>query len=85
MLILFRRLSEGRRGSLVDESGRFYKPLQGGERGDQETSFYEKIQADESVPKNILAYFPRYYGTVVVNAEDGSGPCNIPSALPSSR
>eukprot|EP00850_Spirogloea_muscicola_P016323 SM000131S26753 [mRNA] locus=s131:312710:315314:+ [translate_table: standard] len=58
------RFEEGRRGSLVDESGRFYKPLQGGERGDQETSFYEKIQADESVPKNILAYFPRYYGTV---------------------
>eukprot|EP00850_Spirogloea_muscicola_P006449 SM000030S11458 [mRNA] locus=s30:679237:681832:- [translate_table: standard] len=53
------RGTEGRRGSLVDESGRFYKPLQGGERGDQETSFYEKIQADESVPKNILAYFPR--------------------------
>eukprot|EP00850_Spirogloea_muscicola_P010044 SM000058S18474 [mRNA] locus=s58:13034:15603:- [translate_table: standard] len=65
------RFEEGRRGSLVDESGRFYKPLQGGERGDQETSFYEKIQADESVPKNILPYFPREKDSSTTSSELG--------------
>lgn len=37
--------AEGKAGSLVDDRGHFYKPIQPGPRGDRERSFYEAIHA----------------------------------------
>ncbi|KAK9822491.1 hypothetical protein WJX81_002556 [Elliptochloris bilobata] len=37
---------EGKAGSLVDDAGHFYKPLQGGPRGRREREFYERIQGE---------------------------------------
>jgi 1D-myo-inositol-tetrakisphosphate 5-kinase/inositol-polyphosphate multikinase len=37
--------AEGKAGSLVDDRGHFYKPIQPGPRGDRERSFYESIHA----------------------------------------
>ncbi|BDA44752.1 Inositol polyphosphate multikinase IPK2 [Coccomyxa sp. Obi] len=37
---------EGKAGSLVDDSGHFYKPLQGGPRGRREHEFYEAIRLE---------------------------------------
>mmetsp|Transcript_14695 Transcript_14695/g.44358 ORF Transcript_14695/g.44358 Transcript_14695/m.44358 type:complete len:789 (+) Transcript_14695:333-2699(+) len=43
---------EGKAGSLVDDAGHFYKPMQRGPRGDRELRFYElvKAAADECTP-----------------------------------
>lgn len=61
------RFDEGRLGSLVDASGRFYKPLQGGDRGKAESEFYEKISADEDIPPQVKGFFPKYFGVVPVD------------------
>lgn len=49
MLIIIPTVScspvEGKAGSLVDDRGHFYKPIQPGPRGDRERSFYESIHA----------------------------------------
>jgi 1D-myo-inositol-tetrakisphosphate 5-kinase/inositol-polyphosphate multikinase len=66
------RFEEGRVGSLVDDSGRFYKPLQDGARGDHETLFYDKIWSDTAVPPAVKAFFPHFYGTINIDAPDGS-------------
>jgi 1D-myo-inositol-tetrakisphosphate 5-kinase/inositol-polyphosphate multikinase len=66
------RFEEGRVGSLVDDSGRFYKPLQTGARGDKETQFYDKIWSDTAVPPAVKAFFPHFYGTIDIDAPDGS-------------
>jgi len=66
------RFEEGRVGSLVDDSGRFYKPLQDGARGDKETLFYDKIWSDTAVPPAVKAFFPHFYGTINIDAPDGS-------------
>lgn len=63
-------------GSSVDESGRFYKPLQDGERGNREIEFYEKLQVDEGVPPHIRSFFPKYFGTIFIEAPNG-GETNI--------
>lgn len=63
----------GRVGPLVDGAGRFYKPLQDGERGEREKKFYEQFWADEDVPSNVKAFFPCFYGTMEIEASDGSG------------
>lgn len=63
----------GKVGPLVDGAGKFYKPLQDGERGVMEKKFYEQFWADMDVPASAKAFFPRFYGTIEVAALDGSG------------
>jgi hypothetical protein len=43
--------AEGKAGSLVDDRGHFYKPIQPGPRGDRERAFYESILAAKSRDK----------------------------------
>ncbi|ESW05851.1 hypothetical protein PHAVU_011G214900 [Phaseolus vulgaris] len=57
-------------GPLVDDSGKFYKPLQNNDRGSTELSFYTSL----AVPPSISSFFPAFHGTAVVPASDGSGP-----------
>lgn len=63
----------GQLGPLIDESGHFYKPLQKGERGTREAAFYEKFSSDARVADDIRRFFPKYYGTKLLEASDGSG------------
>lgn len=37
---------EGKAGSLVDEKGHFYKPVQNGPRGRRERDFYERVRSE---------------------------------------
>ena len=58
------RASANKLGPLVDGSGLFYKPLQAGDRGEQERAFYEAFSAHAAVPPRIRdAFFPRFHGT----------------------
>lgn len=63
----------GKLGPLVDESGRFYKPLQGDERGSNEVAFYRSLSTNSAIPEHIQRFFPTFYGTQLVEASDGSG------------
>lgn len=65
--------SDGKLGPLVDDEGRFYKPLQGDSRGEHEAKFYESFTSNKKVPDHIHRYFPGYHGTQLVEASDGSG------------
>ncbi|KAI4305653.1 hypothetical protein L6164_029008 [Bauhinia variegata] len=64
---------DGVLGPLVDDSGRFYKPLQNDSRGSNELAFYTSLSTDARIPDHIRKYFPTFYGTKVINASDGSG------------
>lgn len=61
----------GKLGPLVDDSGRFYKPLQSGKRGLEEAAFYESFSSNAKVSEHIRKYFPTYYGTKVMKASTG--------------
>ncbi|XP_057534180.1 inositol polyphosphate multikinase beta-like [Amaranthus tricolor] len=63
----------GQLGPQIDESGRFYKPLQQDERGSRELAFYEALNSSSKVKKQILGFFPAFYGTQILEASDGSG------------
>ncbi|KAJ9559689.1 hypothetical protein OSB04_004849 [Centaurea solstitialis] len=63
--------SNGTLGPLVDDSGRFYKPLQGDERGSAEVAFYEQFSANTEIPDRIRRFFPVFHGTQVMKASDG--------------
>ncbi|CAL1359462.1 unnamed protein product [Linum trigynum] len=63
----------GHLGPLIDDSGRFYKPLQGDERGSKEMSFYTSFSSNTRVPEHIRRFFPVFHGTQLVEASDGSG------------
>lgn len=63
--------SNGTLGPLVDDSGRFYKPLQGGDRGSAEVEFYERFSSNTEIPDRIRRFFPVFYGTRVMNGSDG--------------
>eukprot|EP00250_Pteridium_aquilinum_P016667 c23231_g1_i1 orf=382-1224(+) len=63
----------GKVGPLIDGAGKFYKPLQDGERGAREKKFYEEFWADKDVPASVKAFFPCYYGTTEAEVLDGSG------------
>ncbi|XP_009598459.1 inositol polyphosphate multikinase alpha [Nicotiana tabacum] len=63
----------GKLGPLVDESGRFYKPLQGDERGSNEVAFYISLSTNSGIPEHIQRFFPTFYGTQLIEASDGSG------------
>ncbi|XP_059291679.1 inositol polyphosphate multikinase alpha [Lycium ferocissimum] len=64
---------KGKLGPLVDESGRFYKPLQGDERGSNELKFYTSFSSDTRIPEHISKFFPTFHGTQLIEASDGSG------------
>ncbi|KAF7846799.1 hypothetical protein BT93_L3719 [Corymbia citriodora subsp. variegata] len=64
----------GQLGPLVDDSGRFYKPLQSEERGDTEVAFYKSFSSNTEIPAHIRQFFPVFYGTRTIEASDGSGP-----------
>ncbi|KAI3853727.1 hypothetical protein MKW98_025244 [Papaver atlanticum] len=63
----------GHRGPLVDDSGRFYKPLQNNERGTKEVAFYTSFSANSKIPTHVRRYFPIYHGTQFLESSDGSG------------
>eukprot|EP01018_Ginkgo_biloba_P016045 Gb_01131 [translate_table: standard] len=63
----------GHLGPLVDKAGRFYKPLQDNERGQNEIDFYQKFWADQNIPCRVQDFFPMFYGTTLLEASDGSG------------
>ncbi|KAL1559027.1 inositol polyphosphate multikinase [Salvia divinorum] len=67
------KAGDGRLGPLVDDSGRFYKPLQGDERGANELSFYTSFSSNTKIPDHITTFFPKFDGTQLVEASDGSG------------
>nr|CAC35322.1 hypothetical protein [Linum usitatissimum] len=60
-------------GPLVDDSGRFYKPLQGDERGATEMAFYTSFSAHKTIPQHVRRFFPAFHGTQSIEASDGSG------------
>lgn len=59
----------GNLGPLIDYSGLFYKPLQDDDRGSSEAAFYTSFA---KVPDHIARFFPKFYGTQLVEASDGS-------------
>ncbi|KAH7866840.1 hypothetical protein Vadar_025660 [Vaccinium darrowii] len=67
--------SDGKLGPLVDDSGRFYKPLQSEERGANEVAFYTSFSSNKQIPDHIRRFFPVFYGTQLLKASDGSGMC----------
>ncbi|KAF4354917.1 hypothetical protein F8388_013866 [Cannabis sativa] len=67
------KASKGIIGPLIDNSGRFYKPLQSNNRGSKEESFYKKFSSNTEIPNHIRKFFPTYYGTQHIEASDGSG------------
>lgn len=64
---------DGKLGPLIDESGRFYKPLQNDERGAREVEFYVAFTSNTEIPSSIKRFFPKFYGTQLVEASDGTG------------
>ncbi|XP_044480409.1 inositol polyphosphate multikinase alpha-like [Mangifera indica] len=66
---------DGKLGPLIDDSGRFYKPLQDGERGSNEVAFYTSFSSNTKIPDHIRRFFPVFYGTQLLQASDGSGLC----------
>ncbi|GAB2294295.1 inositol polyphosphate multikinase, variant 2 [Dionaea muscipula] len=67
------RAVNGQLGPLIDESGRFYKPLQNDGRGSKEVEFYELFSLDTRIPSCIKRFFPSFYGMQLIEASDGSG------------
>ncbi|XWS51531.1 hypothetical protein CRYUN_Cryun12cG0184000 [Craigia yunnanensis] len=64
---------DGKLGPLIDDSGRFYKPLQDDERGTRELAFYKSFSSNTRVPDHIRKFFPVFYGSQLLEASDGSG------------
>ncbi|KAI3671478.1 hypothetical protein L1987_87216 [Smallanthus sonchifolius] len=62
----------GKLGPLIDDSGRFYKPLQSDKRGSEEVAFYESFSSNTSIPEHIRKFFPIYYGTKIMKGSTGS-------------
>ncbi|KAI7748289.1 hypothetical protein M8C21_017438 [Ambrosia artemisiifolia] len=62
----------GKLGPLIDDSGRFYKPLQGDNRGSEEVAFYESFSSNTNIPEHIRKFFPIYHGTKIMKASTGS-------------
>lgn len=61
-------------GPLVDDRGRFYKPLQDDERGAMEEAFYKSLSSNPGIPQGIRKFFPFFHGKHLIEASDGSGP-----------
>ena len=67
---------EGQLGPLIDDSGRFYKPLQNNGRGSKELAFYRNFFSDPRIPPKIQTFFPEFFGIKTLEASDGSGLCD---------
>lgn len=67
------RADDGKLGPLIDDSGCFYKPLQGDERGSNEVIFYTSFSSNIEIPDHIRKFFPNFHGTQLVEASDASG------------
>ncbi|OVA17325.1 Inositol polyphosphate kinase [Macleaya cordata] len=67
------RADNGKLGPLIDDSGRFYKPLQNDERGTKEVAFYSSFSSNGRIPTHIRRFFPIFHGTQHLEASDGSG------------
>ena len=65
--------SDGKLGLLIDNLGRFCKPLQGDERGSKEVSFYTSFSSNTRILNHIRRFFPVFHGTQLLEASDGSG------------
>ncbi|XAR51988.1 Inositol-polyphosphate multikinase [Bertholletia excelsa] len=65
--------ADGMLGPLIDDSGRFYKPLPGDERASNEVGFYTSFSSNVKIPSHIHKFFPIFYGIQLVEASDGSG------------
>ncbi|GKV18583.1 hypothetical protein SLEP1_g28943 [Rubroshorea leprosula] len=76
---LFRahRASDGKLGPLIDDSGRFYKPLQVVELGSREVAFYRDFSTNAEIPDYIRKFFPVFYGTEMLEGSNGSGLCSV--------
>ncbi|KAK7325047.1 hypothetical protein VNO77_29088 [Canavalia gladiata] len=68
------KAKDGILGPLVDDSGKFYKPLQNDSRGSTELAFYTSLSSHPAIPPSIRTFFPAFHGTKVVNASNGIGP-----------
>lgn len=66
------KAGDGKLGPLIDDLGRFYKPLQSNERGSNELTFYTSFSTNTRIPSPIRRFFPNFYGTQLVEASDGS-------------
>ncbi|GAV62535.1 IPK domain-containing protein, partial [Cephalotus follicularis] len=64
---------DGKLGPLVDDSGRFYKPLQDDDRGSNEVALYSSFSSNTRIPDHIRRFFPNFYGTQLLEASNGSG------------
>ncbi|KAI3703035.1 hypothetical protein L6452_28789 [Arctium lappa] len=62
----------GKLGPFIDDSGRFYKPLESDKCGSEEVAFYESFSSNNEVPEHIRRFFPFFYGTKVMKASTGS-------------
>ncbi|KAE9467647.1 hypothetical protein C3L33_00435, partial [Rhododendron williamsianum] len=47
---------DGKLGPLIDDSGRFYKPLQSDERGANEVAFYTSFFSNKKIPDHIRSH-----------------------------
>ncbi|KAK3183296.1 hypothetical protein Dsin_030582 [Dipteronia sinensis] len=63
----------GKLGPLIDDLGRFYKPLQDDERDFKELSFYTSFTTSIRIPYHIHIFFPVFYGRQLLKASNGSG------------
>ncbi|KAL8494019.1 hypothetical protein ACS0TY_024991 [Phlomoides rotata] len=63
---------EGHLGTITNDSGGFYMPLQGDEGGTNEVSFYTSFSSNTKVPGHITRFFPKFDGTQLMEASDGS-------------
>ncbi|KAL8502397.1 hypothetical protein ACS0TY_021519 [Phlomoides rotata] len=63
---------EGRLGTITDDSGGFYMPLQGDEGGTNEVFFYTSFSSNTKVSGHITRFFPKFDGTQLMEASDGS-------------
>ncbi|CAL5229779.1 g13168 [Coccomyxa viridis] len=69
---------EGKAGSLVDDSGHFYKPLQTGPRGQREWKFYETVQHEKQAAAATSS-------TVGTGDQNGNSSAPTPSRHSSSN
>lgn len=67
------QVRDGKLGPLVDDTGRFYKPLQSDERGSKEVAFYTSFSSNSRIPDNIRKFFPVFHGTQLLEVSGGSG------------
>ncbi|KAM3752210.1 hypothetical protein ACB098_04G171000 [Castanea mollissima] len=67
------RAGDGKLGPLIDDSGKFYKPIQSDGRGSKEVAFYTSVSSYTNIPNHIRRFFPIFHGTKLIEASDGSG------------